>query len=206
MEGNKRHPQFTLESDTKQTHFFVERTLLPRAPFARRGFIHIGKRQIKTRGFVETVLKSRKTFVVRRQKQSSIQTHFHSKLYGKYQLKAHTLIGIIYNARKNQDACRTNTTSAWVYASRIATFPLPYPSTPRTPRILRRMRRITRRIRIRWRALCESFFFSHFALVWNPFLGLSFCTEKFLSRECSSEHARWWWRRGSTHTHNAKVL
>ena len=75
MEGNKRHPQFTLESDTKQTHFFVERTLLPRAPFARRGFIHIGKRQIKTRGFVETVLKSRKTFVVRRQKQSSIQTH-----------------------------------------------------------------------------------------------------------------------------------
>lgn len=112
MEGNKRHPQFTLESDTKQTHFFVERTLLPRAPFARRGFIHIGKRQIKTRGFVETVLKSRKTFVVRRQKQSSIQTHFHSKLYGKYQLKAHTLIGIIYNARKNQDACRTNTTSA----------------------------------------------------------------------------------------------
>ena len=156
MEGNKRHPQFTLELDTKQTHFFVERTLLPRAPFARRGFIHIGKRQIKTRGFVETVLKSRKTFVVRRQKQSSIQTHFHSKLYGKYQLKAHTLIGIIYNARKNQDACRTNTTSAWVYASRITTFPLPYPSTPR---ILRRMRRITRRIRIRWRALCESFFF-----------------------------------------------
>jgi hypothetical protein len=112
MEGNKRHPQFTLELDTKQTHFFVERTLLPRAPFARRGFIHIGKRQIKTRGFVETVLKSRKTFVVRRQKQSSIQTHFHSKLYGKYQLKAHTLIGIIYNAHKNQDACRTNTTSA----------------------------------------------------------------------------------------------
>ena len=37
--------------------------------------------------------------------------------------------------------------------------------------------------------ICE-FFFSHFALVWNPFLGLSFCTEKFLSRECRSEHAR----------------
>ena len=77
MEGNKRHPQFTLESDTKQTHFFVERTLLPRAPFARRGFIHIGKRYKDDFDF-KTVIKfpttrdNNKSTFCPRQKQFSI--------------------------------------------------------------------------------------------------------------------------------------
>lgn len=47
MEGNKRHPQFTLELDIKQTHFFVN------ARFYHAHLLHTGSsisgNDIKTR-------------------------------------------------------------------------------------------------------------------------------------------------------------